>query len=86
MTTIVSDDTRRVVLEHHLQLVSTTDPVAAHAIYHDDAILEFPQSGERFEGVENFREWRAQYPATVDFRVRRITGSGDVWVGELSVS
>jgi hypothetical protein len=39
----------------------------SHEIYHDDAVLEFPQSGERFEGVENFREWRRQYPARIAF-------------------
>jgi hypothetical protein len=49
----------------------------AHQMYHDDAVLEFPQSGERFEGVENFKEWRAQYPAEVDYRMRRITTAGD---------
>jgi ketosteroid isomerase-like protein len=37
--------------------VSAEDPAAAQGIYHDDAVLEFPQSGERFEGIENFREW-----------------------------
>jgi hypothetical protein len=39
-------------------------------IYHDDAVLEFPQSGERFEGVTNFREWRNEYPASVTLEVR----------------
>src|SRR3712207_8856359 len=42
---------------------SGKDEDIAHEIYHDHAVLEFPQSGERFEGVENFREWRRQYPA-----------------------
>ena len=46
-------------------------------IYHDDAVLEFPQSGERFEGVANFKEWRRQYPADVRYRVRRITARDD---------
>ena len=41
----------------------------AHELYHDDAVLEFPQSGERFEGVANFTEWRRQYPAEVRYRV-----------------
>jgi SnoaL-like domain len=87
MTTTVDDDTRRALLERQMQqLVADGDPLAAHAIYHDDAVLEFPQSGERFEGVDNFREWRAQYPADVEFHIRRISGSGDVWVRELSVS
>ena len=31
--------------------VSGTDLDARHEIYHTDAVLEFPQSGERFEGV-----------------------------------
>ena len=38
----------------------------AHEIYHDDAVLEFPQSGERFEGVDTFTAWRGQYPAERD--------------------
>jgi hypothetical protein len=58
----------------------------AHELYHDDAVLEFPQSGERFEGVSNFTEWRRQYPAGVRYRVRRITAREDLVVVELSVS
>ena len=58
----------------------------AHEIYHDDAVLEFPQSGERFDGVVNFKEWRRQYPADVGFRVRRITAREDLVVTEVSVN
>lgn len=58
----------------------------ADEIYHDDAVLEFPQSGERFEGVANFTEWRRRYPAEVHYRVRRITARDDLVVVELSVS
>jgi hypothetical protein len=62
------------------------DRAGDHQLYHEDAVLEFPQSGERFEGVANFREWRLQFPAHVALRTRRISGSGDLWVGEHSVS
>jgi hypothetical protein len=41
------------------------DQDITHEIYHDDAVLEFPQSGERFEGVASFKQWRSQYPASV---------------------
>jgi hypothetical protein len=58
----------------------------AHEIYHPDAVLEFPQSGERFEGVANFKEWRRQYPAEVRFRVRRVTAREDFAVVEVDVS
>ena len=58
----------------------------AHEIYHDDAVLEFPQSGERFEGVDNFTQWRRQYPAKVGFRVRRITERQDLVVVEVDAN
>lgn len=48
-------------------------------------MLEFPQSGERFEGVVNFTEWRRQYPAEVRYRDRRVTVGQDLVVVELSV-
>lgn len=86
MAATVSDDARRAAIERQIQLAAEHDAVGSHALYRDDAVLEFPQSGERFEGVDSFREWRAQYPAAVEFRVRRISGSGDVWVREVSVS
>ena len=79
------DETRvRAMFEEHFAL-SRSDPAAAHGIYHDDAVLEFPQSGERFEGVENFREWRSNYPASTSFELGEIRGGDDVWVGELKV-
>jgi len=67
-------------LKHYLY---ATDPETAHEIYHEDAVLEFPQSGERFEGVENFKQWRARYPAKVDFDLDRLRGRDDIWVAEL---
>jgi hypothetical protein len=65
---------------------SGADVDRADEIYHDDAVLEFPQSGERFEGVAGFTEWRRQYPAEVRYRVRRITARDDLVVSEVSVS
>jgi SnoaL-like domain len=60
------------------------DVVHAAEIYHDDAVVEFPQSGERFEGRANFTEWRSQYPAEVSFRLRRVTVRQDFAVCEIS--
>jgi hypothetical protein len=59
---------------------------STHELYHDDAVLEFPQSGERFVGKERFLTWRRMYPAKVDYRLRRLTGHGGLWVIELLVS
>jgi hypothetical protein len=82
---MVPDDARRVAIEQAMASLAAGDSDGAHAIYHVDAVLEFPQSGERFEGLANFKEWREQYPGDVRFDVRRISGSGDVWVRELTV-
>ena len=65
---------------------SGKDEDVASEIYHDDAVLEFPQSGERFEGVQNFREWRRQYPAELRFHTRRITHRDDLVVVENLIS
>jgi hypothetical protein len=53
----MDEATVRAILEQHFEYASS-DPDRAHEMYHDDAVLEFPQSGERFVGVENFREWK----------------------------
>jgi len=65
---------------------SGRDEDISHEIYHQDAVLEFPQSGERFEGVENFREWRRRYPTTLQFHLRRITHRDDLVVTEYLIS
>ena len=65
---------------------SGKDEDIASEIYHDDAVLEFPQSGERFEGVQNFREWRRRYPADLSFHTRRISHRDDLVVVENLIS
>jgi hypothetical protein len=71
------------MLEQHF---TSGDPVRSHEMYHEDAVLEFPQSGERFEGVENLREWRSDYPASTSVEFREVRGRDDLWVVELSIS
>ena len=77
--------TIKALLDQHFEYAAS-DPDKAHAMYRDDAVLEFPQSGERFIGVENFREWRSNYPASTTFEFREVRGRDDVWVAELSIS
>jgi hypothetical protein len=79
----MDDERRRALLERHWQ---TTEIEQHHEMYHEDAVLEFPQSGERFVGVAKFRAWRSKYPTPVSFEIRRIRGGGEFWVAENSVS
>jgi SnoaL-like domain len=77
--------TVRAMLEQHFEHASS-DPHRAHEMYRHDAVLEFPQSGERFAGVDNFREWRRGYPASTAFELREVRGRDDLWVAELSIT
>jgi hypothetical protein len=74
--------TVKAMLEQHF---TSNDPGLSHEMYHDDAVLEFPQSGERFVGVENLREWRSNYPASTTVEFREVRGREDLWVAEISI-
>jgi hypothetical protein len=70
----------RALLERHWGDIE--DQTVVHEIYHDDVVLEFPQSGERIVGVGNLRAMREAYPARVTFAIQRMRGRGDFWVTE----
>ena len=50
-----------------------------HEIYREDAVLDYPQSGERIRGRRNIQESRTVQPNNKRFTVRRMIGSGDLW-------
>jgi SnoaL-like domain len=77
------DDDLRAALERHWALSDANDFAAEHEIYRADAILEYPQSGERIRGRSNIQASRAAQPNAKRFNVRRILGGGDLWVSEL---
>jgi hypothetical protein len=70
----------RAALERHWSDINNQDVV--HEIYHDDAVLEFPQGGERLVGRANLRAMRDAYPTSLTLTTQRIRGSGDLWVAE----
>jgi hypothetical protein len=81
----VTGGERRAEIRRYWELIGR-DQDASHEIYHDDAVLEFPQSGERFEGVDTFKEWRSRYPAGVALEMHELRGEGDLWVVEGAIS
>src|SRR5258707_1608744 len=82
----MDDRTVRVALERHWDASDASDFKVEHEIYHDDAVLDYPQSGERIRGRHNIRESRYVQPNKKRFAVRRIIGSGDLWVSEFTLS
>jgi ketosteroid isomerase-like protein len=72
----------RAALDQHWAASDAGDSDAEHRIYHEDAVLEYPQSGERTRGRRNIQNQRASQPSQKRFTVRRIIGGGDLWITE----
>ncbi|HZZ13420.1 MAG TPA: nuclear transport factor 2 family protein [Paraburkholderia sp.] len=77
----------REALNAHWQASAAGDLDAEHEIYADDAICEYPQSGERILGRANLQALRGHHPGKPSgFEVRRIHGEGQHWTTEYTIT
>ena len=76
------DQAIRAALDQHWTASDANDFETEHRIYHEDAVLDYPQSGERTRGRSNIQNQRASQPNKKRFTIRRIIGNGDLWVTE----
>jgi len=76
----------RAALDQHWAASDANDFETEHRIYLEDAVLEYPQSGERTRGRRNIQNQRAGQPNKKRFAVRRIIGSGELWVTEFTLT
>ena len=73
---------RRAIESHYATAADPQTVALSSELYADDAVLEFPQGGERIRGKANIVAFRTAYPARVMFDLRRTVGQGDLWVNE----
>jgi hypothetical protein len=77
----------RVAIDRHWAASAAGDLVAEHEIYHDDAICEYPQSGEIIHGRANLQALRSHHPGKPSgFVVRAMAGEGNHWVCEYVIN
>jgi hypothetical protein len=76
----MAESTVRGALQRHWEASDAGDFRIEHEIYRDDALLWYPQSGEKIRGRHNIQESRYLQPSKKRFTVQNITGSGDLWV------
>jgi hypothetical protein len=76
------DQNIRSALDQHWAASDVGDFDTEHSIYHENAVLEYPQSGERIRGRCNIQITRTKQPSKKRFVVRRIIGRGNLWVTE----
>jgi len=78
----MDDRTVRLALERHWEASDASDFNVEHEIYREDAVLDYPQSGERIRGRHNIQESRTVQPNRKRFTIQRMIGGGDLWVTE----
>ena len=77
----------REALNVHWRASAAGDANAEHDIYDDDAICDYPQSGERILGRSNLQALRSHHPGKPSgFNVKRILGNGDLWITEYTIT
>jgi len=80
------DASTRARIEQHWEASDRGETDTEHAIYAADAILDYPQSGERFRSRSKIQAQRGGHPAERHFTILRIRGGGDLWVSECVIS
>ena len=79
----MGDEDLRDALRRHWAASDVNDFATEHQIYRADAVLEYPQSGERIRGRANIEASRVAQPNAKRFTVRRMLGGDDLWISEL---
>jgi hypothetical protein len=81
-----SDSRTRAAIEEHWRASDIGDSATEEAIYAAEAILDYPQSGERFRGRATITAQRGGHPAARHFTIVRITGGANLWVSECVIT
>jgi SnoaL-like domain len=83
---VKGDAETRARIEEHWAASERGDTDAEHEIYAAGAVLDYPQSGERFRGRATIQAQRGGHPADRHFTVRRIVGRGNLWISECLIT
>lgn len=69
-------------IERLVEVINAKDVARMDEVFHDDAIMEWPQSGERVLGAENRRAIYSRFPTLPQIAPKRLTTAGDLVVLE----
>jgi ketosteroid isomerase-like protein len=54
-------------------------------VFHEDALMDWPQFSERIRGAENRRQVYESIPKLPAITLRRVFGEGDLWIAEATL-
>ena len=81
----MSEQENRIVLERLVQAFQERDADAVDDLVHDDVVEEYPQSGERIKGKQNYLSVFENIPLMPNVLEYRLTLSGDLAIAERTV-
>jgi ketosteroid isomerase-like protein len=81
----VSETANRETVERLIEALNARDLELFDAQFHEDSVMEYPQSGERIVGGENRRAVYGAFPGLPTVSPRRIHVSGDLAVVEATL-
>src|SRR5262245_26802419 len=77
------------LVQEFWRLMATNDFRSVGALLRDDFVLDWPQSGERILGRDNYAAMNEQYPTTTGrwtFIINRLVGDEDQAVSDVTVN
>lgn len=80
----MGDENRRVV-ERLIDCLNDRDIAVMDELFHEDAVMDWPQSGEKVRGGDNRRAIYGAFPQLPTITPRRIVDSGDLVVAEATL-
>ncbi|HHY50470.1 MAG TPA: nuclear transport factor 2 family protein [Alphaproteobacteria bacterium] len=82
----MSEDTNRRVVERLVECINSRRVDIMDELFHEDAVMDWPQSGELIVGGDNRRAVYGAFPSLPTVVPRRILTAGDLAVLEAALS
>jgi ketosteroid isomerase-like protein len=81
----VGEQENRVTIERLIQCINDRRIEVMDELFHEDAVMEWPQSGERIVGGDNRRGVYKSFPGLPTITPRRLMVSGDLVTAEANL-
>lgn len=81
----MSEQQNRQVVERLIQCLNDQRVEVMDELFHEDAVMDWPQSGERIVGGDNRRGVYGSFPRLPSVTPRRLLAAGDLVVAEATL-
>lgn len=83
--TLMEKNENEKVIERLIECINNRNVTVMDELFHEDAVMDWPQSGEKIVGGDNRRAVYGAFPQLPTITPRRIVSSGDLVVAEATL-